>query len=200
MLRLVSPRSRFQTPSAGRWVLQLVDKVLADRRDTVSNPISGEVGAAAMDNNGLTINVADVSNPISGEVGAAAEDLRYWPVWSVRGFQTPSAGRWVLQLCGLASPGYDNPRPFQTPSAGRWVLQPLAKVDAEKKAVKGFKPHQRGGGCCSGAHRGCPPCLRLHVSNPISGEVGAAASGQPFALRRRHKFQTPSAGRWVLQP
>ncbi len=62
----------------------------------VSNPISGEVGAAAqvVEAKGLDLDI--VSDPISGEVGAAA------PFWVFFGgiiweFQTPSAGRWVLQ-------------------------------------------------------------------------------------------------------
>ena len=38
----------FQTPSAGRWVLQLNVRVNKDgNKGVVSNPISGEVGAAA---------------------------------------------------------------------------------------------------------------------------------------------------------
>ncbi len=38
-----------------------------------------------------------VSNPISGEVGAAAKELNAWTCDAYK-FQTPSAGRWVLQL------------------------------------------------------------------------------------------------------
>ncbi len=61
-----------------------------------------------------------------------------------------------------------------------------------------FKPHQRGGGCCSIAlddlRRG-----DHEVSNPISGEVGAAAEKIEIAAALFAKFQTPSAGRWVLQ-
>ncbi len=63
---------------------------------------------------------------------------------------------------------------FQTPSAGRWVLQLNALIIA-LTAMMGFKPHQRGGGCCSTV---------VKTGSP----TGAAA------------FQTPSAGRWVLQP
>ncbi len=38
------------------------------------------------------------------------------------------------------------------------------------------------------------------VSNPISGEVGAAATGvSVVAWLQGPAFQTPSAGRWVLQ-
>ena len=39
------------------------------------------------------------------------------------------------------------------------------------------------------------------VSNPISGEVGAAAAVKAEERKKRElaKFQTPSAGRWVLQ-
>ncbi len=63
---------------------------------------------------------------------------------------------------------------FQTPSAGRWVLQP-----AVKKELNAF--------VCD-------------VSNPISGEVGAAASSTVTGWQTTaRKFQTPSAGRWVLQ-
>ncbi len=64
-----------------------------------------------------------VSNPISGEVGAAATVKPVSTYGSILAFQTPSAVRWVLQLleCVLL-----------------WV-SPAAS----------FKPHQRGGGCCS---------------------------------------------------
>ncbi len=64
----------FQTPSAGRWVLQLEIQVKAVWcPGDVSNPISGEVGAAAS-SSVYTFRwfPSPVSNPISGEVGAAA--------------------------------------------------------------------------------------------------------------------------------
>ena len=88
-----------------------------------------------------------VSNPISGEVGAAAM-VQVYQVWLDLLFQTPSAGRWVLQLemseffqtrmgqvsnpisgeVGAETPSaevvfLDEIFKFQTPSAGRWVLQ-----------------------------------------------------------------------------
>ncbi len=66
--------------------------------------------------------LAVVSNPISGEVGAAAEKS---PFESAVGqmFQTPSAGRWVLQREISAKAAAEADAKFQTPSAGRWVLQ-----------------------------------------------------------------------------
>ena len=116
---------------------------------------------------------------------------------------------------------------FQTPSAGRWVLQRSLCGNTNRCQDLGFKPHQRGGGCCSYA----PFIVRdvwaglfqtpsagrwvlqpedatseignLPVSNPISGEVGAAAAGRKvigFGKGTAEGFQTPSAGRWVLQP
>ncbi len=189
----------FQTPSAGRWVLQ---------RDVEGGNLQG--GHA-------------VSNPISGEVGAAAHRHHPGERHDHPEFQTPSAGRWVLQpplrashrdLHGRFKPhqrggGCCSTRSqlfalrsqswFQTPSAGRWVLQQVITPNSRKlvgfvsNPISGevgaaalwslllemlpyasFKPHQRGGGCCSGTWD------RLHVawsqvSNPISGEVGAAA-------------------------
>ncbi len=89
-----------------------------------------------------------VSNPISGEVGAAA----------------PDSGR-----------------------------------DSRPQPHRRFKPHQRGGGCCSSVGRLCLTSSTALVSNPISGEVGAAAQSHKFALGILAGFQTPSAGRWVLQ-
>ncbi len=92
-------------------------------------------------------NEFEVSNPISGEVGAAAKNGTCW-----------------------ARPTHE----FQTPSAGRWVLQPLPLRFLPQPLVSCFKPHQRGGGCCSfGA--GEMTVMSRDVSNPISGEVGAAA-------------------------
>ncbi len=62
---------------------------------------------------------------------------------------------------------------FQTPSAGRWVLQLC--VGCSLFVIYGcFKPHQRGGGCCS---------------NEKKKSLGTVVTW----------FQTPSAGRWVLQ-
>ncbi len=114
-----------------------------------------------------------VSNPISGEVGAAAQ-LKNKPE----------------NLDNLV---------FQTPSAGRWVLQHPAK----RVAVLGedsFKPHQRGGGCCSRMISSGRQMSSTTVSNPISGEVCAAAAAFAWALLGWScMFQTPSAGRWVLQ-
>ncbi len=63
-------------------------------------------------------------------------------------FQTPSAGRWVLQLEAMRLLDAATIK-FQTPSAGRWVLQLRQSFWWGKN--------------------------RFQVSNPISGEVGAAA-------------------------
>ncbi len=114
-----------------------------------------------------------VSNPISGEVGAAAFSVILLGGLGVGLFQTPSAGRWVLQPCGNkhVAASFEE---FQTPSAGRWVLQPSSLS--------------------------LPFSFWPSVSNPISGEVGAAtveAEIEPAELA--YLFQTPSAGRWVLQ-
>ncbi len=121
-------RNTFQTPSAGRWVLQraIAKKIWADARE-VSNPISGEVGAAAL--------------------------LLADPTYQGYLFQTPSAGRWVLQRWHYKDQ-QEYWRVFQTPSAGRWVLQLRQAVRLDQRQAERFKPHQRGGGCCS-----CP--LRL---------------------------------------
>ncbi len=66
-----------------------------------------------------------VSNPISGEVGAAASaSTRRPPTSSSASFQTPSAGRWVLQLTSdlhwLASnAGVSNPISGEVGAAAR---------------------------------------------------------------------------------
>ena len=139
----------FQTPSAGRWVLQL-------RRLWQTK-----------------IALTPVSNPISGEVGAAAPRYLEGHFRSPCRFQTPSAGRWVLQHA-LRLPTIHSRIQFQTPSAGRWVLQ-------HAHFVWQHRPH-------------------LRVSNPISGEVGAAAGTRRSQTRSgAAMFQTPSAGRRVLQ-
>ncbi len=141
----LSDQVEFQTPSAGRWVLQHPWWYPGSPRGQVSNPISGEVGAAAKHHDGDPGGGKVVSNPISGEVGAAA-----------------SIGSASVTL---------------------WRC---------------FKPHQRGGGCCSWPFPG-DLAGHWHVSNPISGEVGAAAGLTPPAVSSTASFQTPSAGRWVLQ-
>ncbi len=64
----------------------------------------------------------------------------------------------------------------------------------------GFKPHQRGGGCCSLHDKAINMMCEIRVSNPISGEVGAAAEVTLVKVAAiSDEFQTPSAGRWVLQ-
>ncbi len=82
-------------------------------------------------------------------------------------FQTPSAGRWVLQR-KTAEFVVRHETVFQTPSAGRWVLQHrhLPLVGEE----------------------GC------QVSNPISGEVGAAATPSAVRLRKRDSFKPHQRG------
>ncbi len=116
---------KFQTPSAGRWVLQHeAVRVTIEVPSRVSNPISGEVGAAA--------------NPTKGILTASLVE-----------FQTPSAGRWVLQHAAKSIDWENTAATFQTPSAGRWVLQPDTTPMDAMISVASFKPHQRGGGCCS---------------------------------------------------
>ena len=89
---------------------------------------------------------------------------------------------------------------FQTPSAGRWVLQPASMCPSASASRARFKPHQRGGGCCSLRSLLGPWNWLERVSNPISGEEGAAALRLPTSFLKDPSFQTPSAGRWVLQP
>ncbi len=114
--------------------------------DVVSNPISGEVGAAAVLVTTWIVAVL-VSNPISGEVGAAA--------------------------CHAYAEDHAPDRNVSNPISG--------EVGAAARFVDVF---------LWGPYR---------VSNPISGEVGAAASEIETFLNELGVFQTPSAGRWVLQ-
>ncbi len=194
-------RFRFQTPSAGRWVLQLAygnfrnanhgDRFKPHQRGggccslpsrsregqgrRVSNPISGEVGAAAFGIWNMRSGSRPSFKPHQRGSGCCSAEKTSFLANRLCSFQTPSAGRWVLQ------PGFPSPSTvcglFQTPSAGRWVLQHGVL-----------------------RRRARPRDL---VSNPISGEVGAAASvaGRPDQghVHSRARFQTPSAGRWVLQ-
>ncbi len=239
----------FQTPSAGRWVLQLFLRRRAQQSGgRVSNPISGEVGAAAARRIAKRI-IKQGGSFKPHQRGGGCCSRSCCP--SHRGcpwFQTPSAGRWVLQPKSVArdidpealvsnpisgevgaaarcmdKAGLPHSR-FQTPSAGRWVLQ-LGRLTFSSGSAGSFKPHQRGGGCCS-SRLGLPaPQPAAQVSNPISGEVGAAAQGRNRSRGRDHhrfkphqrgggccsggiptiafftdsEFQTPSAGRWVLQ-
>ncbi len=264
----------FQTPSAGRWVLQQVEgsflRVLGFRfkphqrgggccsqhlcqddcpSPQVSNPISGEVGAAASTGAIARTVLKSCFKPHQRGGGCCSSAKTLFMAVTVGLFQTPSAGRWVLQrgndaqdvslhvvvsnpISGevgaaafLGLTGRDSAvasfKPhqrgggccsdtaflliviaslFQTPSAGRWVLQRPTPSGSSSAASSGFKPHQRGGGCCSRRLRLGPSGLELHVSNPISGEVGAAAAPVLLAVFCRElAFQTPSAGRWVLQ-
>ncbi len=138
-------------------------------------------------------------------------------------FQTPSAGRWVLHRRHVPA-RYCILRQVSNPISGE--VGAAARDSKNGLLVLGgsFKPHQRGGGCCSRADLegrdlvstvsnpisgevGAAAMndyqlreLALFVSNPISGEVGAAAGIKTHVAVRRDTFQTPSAGRWVLQP
>ncbi len=114
----------------------------------------------------------DVSNPISGEVGAAAG--------------VPALMRDLAKL------------KFQTPSAGRWVLQPAAKKVVVRAEGAGFKPHQRGGGCCS-PRSPTPPSRATPSFKPHQRGGGCCSKTNDLAVMRGVWFQTPSAGRWVLQ-
>ncbi len=160
-------------------MLQLLPCGRCKRRcGLVSNPISGEVGAAARCQCDCRDSDGGVSNPISGEVGAAAGPHMLPLITTCPMFQTPSAGRWVLQptlfrvvfwrsrqsfkphqrgggCCSFLEDcievNFD--LVFQTPSAGRWVLQPSVASSGVGWQRPCFKPHQRGGGCCSHAGR-----------------------------------------------
>ncbi len=118
-----------------------------------------------------------VSNPISGEVGAAA--LVHLTMWHSDNttFQTPSAGRWVLQPVSVVwSQRYYSL--VSNPISGE--VGAAALIGFTKGTRKrSFKPHQRGGGCCSARWAKSPWGRAILVSNPISGEVGAAASLDP---------------------
>ncbi len=214
----------FQTPSAGRWVLQPFGSLCNRYQSSVvSNPISGEVGAAASWRGSATACLSTSFKPHQRGGGCCSQlNNKFKREIAELEFQTPSAGRWVLQLAAALVKFFDglvvsNPisgevgaAAWKTPTLSRWW--------------RSFKPHQRGGGCCSKSS-GPDEHPRVHVSNPISGEVGAAAdSGSilgadwrdgfkphqrgggccskafaAFANAARLLFQTPSAGRWVLQ-
>ncbi len=89
----------------------------------VSNPISGEVGAAARRLAGYTMNFRGCFKPHQRGGGCCSKYTLPFHQVAPLEFQTPSAGRWVLQqfFHGNQFSWMDK---FQTPSAGRWVLQP----------------------------------------------------------------------------
>ncbi len=194
---------------------------LVKGRRLVSNPISGEVGAAATGTSASRVpgppcfkphqrgggccsslsfstssTLAPVSNPISGEVGAAAGSLSRSARTQIR-FKPHQRGGGCCSLRNLLPLPRSISR-FQTPSAGRWLLQLSRSQPCRTAPFPCFKPHQRGGGCCSGGSPLVDGALH-DVSNPISGEVGAAAKKHIRPGSLTVSFQTPSAGRWVLQ-
>ncbi len=189
----------FQTPSAGRWVLQQC--VVARCRCcgvAVSNPISGEVGAAALGGFPLAPSTSTsfkphqrgggccsggssfpsplpghkVSNPISGEVGAAAK----------------------ISLLGL-----DIAEIVSNPISGE-VGAAASSEDRVGQRLGSVSNPNSGEVGAAAPSRATTPAILLAVSNPISGEVGAAARFErAHRTRRSDEFQTLSAGRWVLQ-
>ncbi len=195
-----APTSRtcFKPHQRGSGCCSPSPRVHQDRRALhVSNPISGEVGAAAE----YTAQIAylarfefqthqrgggccssrgeqphlvsiRVSNPISGEVGAAARKVQVNSLHGGARFQTPSAGRWVLQRHRQQARGCEL-REVANPISGEVGAAAASGSDSVRSFRRCFKPHQRGGGCCSVV------CVKFR--------------GNLF------QFQTPSAGRWVLQ-
>ncbi len=80
------------------------------------------------------------------------------------------------------------------------MLQLAKATSGTTTAWGGFKPHQRGGGCCS---------LFVLLFVIVNGEMFQTPSAGRWVLQpavkvevaqRKAEFQTPSAGRWVLQP
>ncbi len=89
---------RFQTPSAGRWVLQLDRRYQAFTGQVVfQTPSAGRWVLQPTNVTTGSRSLLPVSNPISGEVGAATPGRSARPSATLPSFQTPSAGRWVLQ-------------------------------------------------------------------------------------------------------
>ncbi len=139
-------------------------------------------------------------------------------------FQTPSAGRWVLQPGTVSTSfrctdagfkphqrgggccsdkncceDYANVDLFQTPSAGRWVLQPVTTKATLSALLACFKPHQRGGGCCSFAAELAEWESCDEFQTPSAGRWVLQLENKLVTVRGNSWFQTPSAGRWVLQ-
>ncbi len=237
-------KGKFQTPSAGRWVLQqFVSKWAAmhfysfkphqrgggccsypwavrsnQGQNPVSNPISGEVGAAAYPQGLPGVHRQHVSNPISGEVGAAAclvsrvlapADLVSNPISGEVGaaaspeaevaeriayrFQTPSAGRWVLQR-SMRQRRNSASQSFKPHQRGGGCCSTLLVLVVAAQEEPSFKPHQRGGGCCSPGYIKRLVTSWSPVSNPISGEVGAAAPRMRLTKRHTKSFKPHQRG------
>ncbi len=218
------PNWQFQTPSAGRWVQQQFffgsPTLMAM---AVSNPISGEVGAAAYNLVLWEREINSVSNPISGEVGAAALSTRLQRISNLLMFQTPSAGRWVLQPVavnaatsnpavsnpisgevGAAAPGLQEPSSISkatvsNPISGEVGAAVSSRSPTYASTRPSFKPHQRGGGCCSTTPRSNMNATTTKFQTPSAGRWVLQHRPRGGAHPARGRFQTPSAGRWVLQ-
>ena len=93
--------------------------------------------------------VGGARNPISGEVGAAAQTFVVEEECEGCGFQTPSAGRWVLQLASACTLPKMVRRCFKPHQRGGGCCSMEYIEDLNQNELVCFKPHQRGGGCCS---------------------------------------------------
>ncbi len=140
--------SQFQTPSAGRWVLQPNQNDPSNQGDLLfQTPSAGRW--VLQHTPTLTRETRHGSfKPHQRGGGCCSAVARVSEVHHLVKFQTPSAGRWVLQPFFIVSAMVLDAK-FQTPSAGRWVLQLRAGSGSRADAGARFKPHQRGGGCCS---------------------------------------------------
>ncbi len=160
----------FQTPSAGRWVLQLLFVLLFVI-------VKGEM----------------FQTPSAGRwVLQLRAMLEHQSVMAK--FQTPSAGRWVLQLRG-GRRGYGHCRGVSNPISGEVGAAATRPTSKSSPLAASFKPHQRGGGCCSPRPGQGPRRGEEAVSNPISGEVGAAAQQHaPWSGHRQQHVSNPISG------
>ena len=144
----------FQTPSAGRWVLQPDRKGHQVPLDHRFKPHQRGGGCCNRLRPSLPRRVLLRSfKPHQRGGGCCNTEVVTDPKHREYEFQTPSAGRWVLQLA---------------------ILGMALTVEAQS-----FKPHQRGGGCCNRRPLGSYVAPVVQVSNPISGEVGAATGRPP---------------------
>ncbi len=132
-------------------------------------------------------------------MGAAASGTTSHSTWLPAGFKPHQRGGGCCSTTEIQAEGKYTLK-FQTPSAGRWVLQlggDLIDIAIEERS---FKPHQRGGGCCSWVVKRELENAEVEFQTPSAGRWVLQLPAVVIVSAEEQAFQTPSAGRWVLQP
>ncbi len=155
----------FQTPSAGRWVLQPGYCVESEEVEIVSNPISGEVGAAAAAGTRPRASPRARFKPHQRGGGCCSPESITLTTATATRFKPHQRGGGCCSWQRLSSPVAMVLRRFKPHQRGGGCCSQVSRVPHPWRG-RCFKPHQRGGGCCSLSSfpslSSTSPCFKPH--------------------------------------